>query len=80
MKLYRWYSEKICMGGITVAPNDATKEDVVSEIYNYIVNTFNDMKFAPQQYTIDELMISAWNVEEDDDYNDWYPTTIATHY
>ena len=80
MKIYRWYSEKICMGGITGAPNDATRDDIINEVYNYIINTFNDMKFAPQQYTVQELMISAWPIEEDDDYNDWYPSTIATNY
>mgnify|MGYP003296945237 CR=1 FL=1 len=80
MKLFRWYSDKICMGGITGAPNDATKEDVMSEVYNYIINTFDDMKFAPQYYTMDELMIDVWPIEEDDDYNECYPNTIATHY
>ena len=80
MKLFRWYSEKLHMGGITGAPNDATKEDVVSEVYNYIINTFDDMKFAPQYYTVDELNFSVWPIEEDDDDNEWYPSTIATHY
>jgi hypothetical protein len=66
------------MGGVTVAPVGATNEDVIAEVNNYIVNTFDDMKFAPQN--IEDLLISAWPIEEDDDYNEWYPTTIATHY
>ena len=78
MKIYRWYAEAIGMSGITVAPNDATKEDMKAEIDNYIINTFNDMKFAPQ--FIEDLQISVWPIEEDDDFNDWYPTTIATSY
>ena len=78
MKLYRWYSEAICMGGVTAAPNEATKEDATAEVENYIVNTFDDMKFAPQN--IEDLKIVVWPIEEDDDYNEWYPLTIATHY
>ena len=78
MKIYRWYAEAISMSGVTVAPDGATKEDMKSEIDNYIINTFNDMKFAPQ--FIEDLQISVWPIEEDDDYNDWYPTTIATNY
>ncbi len=78
MKIYRWYAEAINMSGITAAPDGATKEDMKAEIDNYIVNTFNDMKFAPQY--IDDLLISVWPIEEDDDFNDWYPTTIATGY
>ena len=78
MKIYRWYAEAINMGGITAAPDGATQEDMKAEIDNYIVNTFNDMKFAPQY--IDDLKISVWPIEEDDDFNDWYPTTIAISY
>ena len=78
MKIYRWYAEAINMSGITATPDGATKEDMKAEIDNYIVNTFNDMKFAPQ--FIEDLQISVWPIEEDDDYNDWYPTTIATNY
>lgn len=78
MKIYRWYAEAIGMSGITAAPDGATQEDMKSEIDNYIVNTFNDMKFAPQY--IDDLQISVWPIEEDDDFNEWYPTTIATNY
>ena len=78
MKIYRWYAEAIHMGGVTAAPNGATEDDVISEINNYIINTFNDMKFAPQN--IEDIRISAWPIEEDDDYNEWYPTTLATHY
>lgn len=78
MKIYRWYAEAINMSGITAAPDGATQEDMKAEIDNYIVNTFNDMKFAPQY--IDDLKISVWPIEEDDDFNDWYPTTIAISY
>lgn len=78
MKFYRWYSEEICMGGVTASPNGANQEDIVAEVENYIINTFNDMKFAPQN--IEDLRITIWPIEEDDDYNEWYPTTIATHY
>ena len=78
MKIYRWYAEAIGMSGVTVAPNDATKEDMKAEIDNYIINTFNDMKFAPQ--FIEDLQISVWHIEEDDDFNDWYPTTLAISY
>ena len=46
MKIYRWYAEAIGMSGVTVAPSDATKEDMKAEIDNYIINTFNDMKFV----------------------------------
>ena len=80
MKLYRWYSEKLCMGGITAHPINTTREVIIHEVYNYIVDTFDDMKFAPQQYTVGGLMISVWPIESDDDYNECYPTTVATHY
>lgn len=80
MKLYRWHSEKLCMGGITAHTINTTREEIVHEVYNYIVNAFDDMKFAPQQYTLAGLMISIWPIELDDDYNECYPNTIATHY
>ena len=80
MKIYRWYSEKLCMGGITAHITNTSIENIVNEIYNYIIDTFDDMKFAPQYYTIDELMISVWPIEEDDDYNECYHNTIATNY
>lgn len=78
MKLYRWYSEEICMGGVTASFGNETEEDVVAKVEGYIVNTFDDMKFAPQN--IEDLRISVWLVEEDDDYNECYPMTVATHY
>lgn len=80
MKLFRWYSEKLCMGGITAHLPYVCEEDIVKEIYEYIINTFDDMKFAPQQYTIAELEIVVWPIDTDDDYNECYPNTIATNY
>ena len=74
MKIYRWYEEQMCMSGFTVAGPADTKEDVVSEIESYIDNTF------PDAAKYDELFISVWSIEEDDDYNAWCPTTIATGY
>jgi hypothetical protein len=80
MKLFRWYSEKLHMGGITAHTTNTTREEVINEVYNYIIDAFDDMKFAPQQYTLAGLMISIWPIELDDDYNECYPNTIATHY
>ena len=80
MKLYRWYSEKLCMGGVTAQLPSVCEEDIIREVYNYIVDTFNDMKFAPQQYTLAGLEICVWPIENDDDYNECYPTTIVAYY
>lgn len=78
MKIYRWYSEEFGMGGFTVAKNEATKTDVITEVYNYIVDTFSDMESAPKN--IEDLLISVWAIEDDDDFNELYPNTIAAHY
>lgn len=80
MKIYRWYSEKLCMGGITAHTPNTSEEEIIREVYNYIVDTFDDMKFKPQQYTLIELEIVVWLIDMDDDYNECYPNTIATHY
>ena len=40
MKIYRWYSEKLHMGGITAHEINTTREEVFNEVYNYIVNYF----------------------------------------
>jgi hypothetical protein len=68
------------MGGITAHASNVSEKDIAEEIYNYIVDTFDDMKFAPQQYTLEELKIDIWPIEDDDDYNECYPLTIATNY
>lgn len=78
MKIYRWYSEALNMSGITAAPHNAEKEDVIAEVEAYIDNTFDDTKLAPQ--FVDDLLISVWPIEEDDDFNDICPTTIAVSY
>ncbi len=78
MKIYRWYSEALGMSGVTAAYDSATKEDVIMEVEAYIDNTFDDTKMAPQ--FVDDLMISVWLIEEDDDYNPIFETTIAIHY
>lgn len=78
MKIYRWYSEALGMSGVTAACDSATKEDVVAEVEAYIDNTFDDTKMAPQ--FVDDLMISVWPIEDDDDYNEICPTTLAISY
>ena len=78
MKIYRWYSEALNMSGITVANDGVAKEDLIPEIECYIDNTFDDTKLAPQ--FVDDLLISVWPIEEDDDFNELCPNTIAVSY
>ena len=78
MKMYRWYSDTISMGGVTVAPSGATTAEIEEEVKNYILDTFDDMKFISKFKENPE--ISVWLIEEDDDFNECYPGTIATHY
>lgn len=78
MKIYRWYSDALGMSGVTAACDCATKEDVIMEVEAYIDNTFDDTKMAPQ--FIDDLAISVWSIEDDDDYNDMFSTTLAISY
>ena len=74
MKIYRWYEERMGMSGVTVTHPAATETDVLAEVESYIDNTFADAA------KYDELFITVWPIEEDDDYNSWCPTTIATNY
>ena len=74
MKLYRWYSETFNMSGVTAADYIATESDVVMEVEAYIDNTFDEAKL------VDDLLISVWSIENDDDFNEMFPTTIAVSY
>ena len=80
MKIYRWYAEKIGMGGLTAHTPGTSNQEIIETVYNYIIDSFDDMKFSPQQYTVEELRIDVWPIDMDDDYNVCYPNTVATHY
>lgn len=74
MKIYRWYSEALNMSGITAANDGTTKEDLMPEIECYIDNTFDEAN------SIADLMVSVWPIEEDEDFYNVCPTTIAISY
>ena len=80
MKIYRWYAETIGMGGLTAHAPNTSEQEIIETVYNYIIDSFDDMKFNPQQYTIEGLEICVWPIELDDDYNECYPNTVATSY
>jgi hypothetical protein len=74
MKIYRWYSEALDCGGVTAAYHSATTEIVIAEVEMYIDNTFKNAQL------VDDLLISVWPIEEDDDFNELCPNTIAVSY
>ena len=80
MKIYRWYAQKIGMGGLTAHTASTEDKEIIETVYNYIIDTFDDMKFSPQQYTVENLGIVVWPINTDDDYNECYPNTVATNY
>ena len=74
MILYRWYISKLGMSGVILARND-NEDEIKVEVENYVNDTFSDSNM-----TCNTMDITLWKIENDDDYNECYPNTIATNY
>jgi hypothetical protein len=75
MKIYRWYSEAICMGGV-IAVCKGQEDGIKQRVVEYITQTFNDV----QETCADELELCVWPIEEDMDYNKQCRGVVATSY
>lgn len=72
--MYRWYISKLGMSGVIFARND-NENEIRVEVKNYVNDTFSDSNM-----TCGIMDIALWKIENDDDYNECFPTTIATNY
>lgn len=62
------------MSGVILARND-NEDEIRVEVENYVNDTFSDSNM-----TCNITDITLWRFEHDDDYNECFPTTIATNY
>lgn len=77
MNIYRWYTEALCVSGVTCAE---TKELATKQVNDYLVEVFPwDADELYDNGYID-LELQVWPIEEDDIYCKQYPMTIATSY
>lgn len=75
MKIYRWYSDAICMGGV-VAVHNGQVDGIKQRVFAYITKTFQDV----QLICADDMDLRIWPIEEDMDYNKQCPGVVATSY
>ena len=77
MNIYRWYSDALCIGGITCAKNtDIAKEQALG----YLKDKFpwDDEELHDKGY--EDIALDVWPMVEDDDYDAKHPMTVATSY
>ncbi len=77
MNIYVWYTEALCISGITCAE---TKELAAKQAEDYLSEMFpwDEDELSNRGYT--NLELCVWPIEEDETYRNKYPTTIAMNY
>ena len=77
MNVYKWYSDALCIGGITCARGIETAKE---QAFDYLKNVFpwDEDKLRDKGYN--DIKLDVWPITEDDDYDTKHPLTVATHY
>ena len=77
MNVYRWYSEALCIGGITCANcTNVAKEQALC----YLKDAFPWDNEELKEKGYDDIELLVWPITEDCDYDAKHPMTVATSY
>lgn len=77
MNVYRWYTDVLCIGGITCARNI---EDATAQAFDYLKHKFPWNEESIRELGYEDICLDVWPITDDDDYDTKHPMTVATHY
>lgn len=77
MNIYRWYSDALCIGGITCARHIA---DAEKQAFDYLKHKFPWNEESIMERGYEDIRLDVWSITDDDDYDTEHPLTVATSY